>query len=127
MGIIQEYKCPACRKTWRLFVGHGMNHNTLDHVLEAFPANIRHKVLETEGSSKNLDSLFLFNYRPAVCRQCQDIVAIPVLRFPESGHLYISECPECGNTPELLEESVNAFCPKCLKQNLSYKETGHWD
>ncbi len=127
MGIIKEYKCSSCRKTWKLFTGHGMKHSTLNHILDIFPADLQVEILKDEDVSGEFDSLFDFNYRPAICHQCQDIVAVPVLHFIESGHTYIAQCPECGNTVEFLEEDADTFCPKCLKHRLSSQEAGHWD
>ena len=126
MGIIQEYNCPTCRKTWKIFTGHGMNHSTLNRVLESFSMKIKAEILKENNISAGFEPLFDFNYRPAICHQCQNIVALPVLRFIESGRTYTGECPECGNPAEILE-TTSAICPKCLKQYLSCQETGHWD
>ncbi len=125
MGIVQEYRCPSCRKTWKIFAGHGRVHCALSRVLLAFPADIQAKI--REDIRQEQEPLFQFHYRPASCRQCQNIVAIPVLRFLENGHTYSTQCPECGGVPEILEEGAQTACPICQKEKLIFKETGHWD
>ncbi len=73
------------------------------------------------------EPLFLFNYRLAVCPECKDIVAVPFLRFLETGWEYVSPCPKCGGKAEVLEEDIPGVCPNCQKAGLEAEETGHWD
>ena len=62
MGIIKEYKCSSCRKTWKLFTGHGMKHSTLNHILDIFPADLQVEILKDEDvSGVRILWLFLFS------------------------------------------------------------------
>ena len=108
MGIIKEFKCPSCHKTWRISVGHGRAHSTLKRVLGAFPPDIRKKI--GEDAQKDPDPLFLFNYRASLCQQC-----------------YISPCPKCGGRTDIVEDERSVSCPRCRQAVLTVQETGHWD
>ncbi|MCI8727160.1 MAG: hypothetical protein HFG66_13755 [Hungatella sp.] len=125
MGIIKEFKCPSCHKTWRISVGHGRAHSTLKRVLGAFPPDIRKKI--GEDAQKDPDPLFLFNYRASLCQQCQDILEVPVLDFIEPRQSYISPCPKCGGRTDIVEDERSVSCPRCRQAVLTVQETGHWD
>ena len=45
MGRINRFLCPSCRMTWQIQLGHGFRHALLENVLEAFPEDIREKIL----------------------------------------------------------------------------------
>ena len=124
MGVIREFRCPSCEKTWKLSTGHGMRHGMLGRVMEAFPQDIQRKIVEDVGKSL---PLFTFNYEAAVCGQCRELVALPVLQLMDSGHTYRGRCPRCGGEPELLEEDSRVLCPACEKDRLGVQDVGHWD
>lgn len=124
MGVVREYRCPSCEKTWKLWIGHGMKHGMLGRVMEAFPADIQKKILE--GAGRELP-LFSFNYEASVCGHCGSVVAVPVLRLIESGQTYVGRCPECGGEAEPLGESARISCPGCRQAVLQVQDTGHWD
>lgn len=125
MGRIQEFQCPSCHETWKLFVGHGRNHGTMSRVLPVFPLEIQKEIwAEAKGDP---EPLFRFNYQRAVCRNCKNLVAVPVFHFIESGKSFVSKCPDCGSVTELLEDTSDIVCPHCGKGNLTGEEVGNWD
>ncbi len=125
MGIMKEIRCPSCHRDWKAAVGHGRMHGKLDRAVEAFPEELQRKIRMDAGLGD--EPLFLFNYRLAVCPECKDIVAVPFLRFLETGWEYVSPCPKCGGKAEVLEEDIPGICPNCQKAGLEAEETGHWD
>lgn len=125
MGTIREFKCPSCYGTWRLRLGHGVMHGTLEHVLKAFPSDIQLKIFEdTKGDPA---PLFNFNYRAAVCSECQDVVAVPVIYLHKTKHSYSSGCPECGSTSLIQKEDPQFICPQCKISHLLAQNIGNWD
>lgn len=125
MGAIQEIRCPSCHGSWKIRAGHGRRHGRLDQVLKAFPEDMQKKILADAG--RNREPLFLFNYRMAACPQCRNIVAVPFLRFLETGWTYVSPCPQCSGTAEVLEEDLPISCPRCQKEGMAVLEIGNWD
>ena len=125
MGMIQEYQCPSCNEIWKVATGHGFIHGSFERVLEVFHANIQAKILKDANGDK--DPLFQFHYRPALCRDCHSIVAVPVFRFLEHSGVYVTGCPKCGSITELIEDNRSITCPKCGKGSLSTEEIGCWD
>lgn len=124
MGVIREFRCPSCEKTWKLALGHGMRHGMLGRVMEAFPQDIQRKIVENVGKSL---PLFTFHYKAAVCGQCRNLVALPVLELIESGHTYIGRCPQCHGEPELVKEESEMICPGCQEARVCVQDIGHWD
>ena len=95
MGKIREFTCPSCQKSWRINVGHGLRHATLENVIQAFPPEIQQKIKET--AAKEQLPLFEFHYSAALCAQCQAVVSVPVIRFLQTGKQYTGVCPDCGS------------------------------
>lgn len=105
-------------------MGHGMRHGVLGRVMREFPEEVQRKIAEDAPRGKL--PLFHFCYKAAFCSHCQELVAEPVLRFIESGQLYVGKCPKCGNDAENLEEDGPVRCPEC-GSFLDMQDTGHWD
>ena len=125
MGVIQQFSCPSCQKTWKLRTGHGTRHAALGQAMEVFSEDIQRKIVaEVKGGQM---PLFSFGYQEAVCTHCKDVVALPVLRLVESGQTFIAGCPMCGSEAELVEEEASVNCPSCQKAKLAVKDVGHWD
>ena len=126
MGVIRRYQCPSCKKTWELFVGHGMKHGILGRVMGTFPKDIQKKIaVEVQGEQLPLVD---FQYEEALCKNCQELVAVPVLRFMERQKTFLGKCPNCGSETERLnlQEGSEADCPGCGGY-LKIQDTGHWD
>lgn len=126
MGVIRQYQCSSCRKKWELFVGHGMRHGILGRVMQTFPEDMQ-KDIAKEAQGGQLP-LFDFQYKEAFCKDCQELVAVPVLRFMERQKIFIGKCPKCGSETKLLnlQEGSKADCPGC-GGCLEIQDTGHWD
>ena len=125
MGRISEFVCPSCNMSWEARLGHGMGHAALGSVLEVFPPDIQQKILaDTEGEQY---PAFEFNYCPAVCWQCQKVVAVPVIYLHQAGQTYTAACPDCGNSIAVQTEDGEILCPHCGKENLTVEEIGRWD
>lgn len=125
MGIIREFRCPSCHKTWRLSIGHGMVHGMLTRVLKIFPSDIQKKISEDIGSEEA--PLFRFNYKIGACHQCKNMVAVPVFELIEQGQVYTAPCPKCGGEVTIEQESSSVLCPLCQDETLSVQDMGHWD
>lgn len=125
MGRIHEYKCPSCHGVWKLFLGHGWNHGSIKQVLKVFSPELQNKIItEAKGDP---DPLFLFNYQAALCKDCQNLVAVPVIQFLETKKTFVEKCPDCGGDAEILAEDSDIICPRCKKENLCLQEIGNWD
>lgn len=125
MGRISEFVCPSCNMSWEVQLGHGMGHADLESVLDEFPLDIQQKILaDTEGEPYQA---FEFNYCPAVCGQCQKVVAVPVIYLHQNGQTYMTACPDCGSSIALQTENTENICPYCGKSTLSAEEIGRWD
>ena len=122
MGRITEYTCQSCGAAWRLQLGHGMGHASLEVVLEEFPEDIRQKIL-TDIREEEIP-FFEFNYRPALCRQCGKMTSIPTVYLNRSGRTYVGRCPVCEEEAECLAEYR---CPCCGKDSLAIDDVGFWD
>lgn len=125
MGVVQEWQCPSCRQRWRLCLGHGMKHGSLGRVMKLFKEETQKQIAADAGGGAL--PLFSFQYQAAVCRQCQAIVAVPVLSWQESGQTYIGTCPKCNDEIELLEQDQTVLCPKCQDADLNQQDVGLWD
>lgn len=124
MGRVREYTCSSCNKVWRVHTGHGMEHAILKNVLDAFPTDIQQKIIL--DTKEEQFPYFEFNYRPAVCQECQNIIAIPVIHLHQSGHTYSSTCHDCHKAVVIQEEEAKLSCPFC-KEIMSLREIGTWD
>lgn len=127
MGVLKELQCPSCYKKWRLCLGHGRKHSSLGRVMKLFPDPIQKQIAACkEGGALHL---FHFQYQTAVCRQCQEMIAVPVLvlKEKESGQTLTGTCPICGGEAELLDENSAITCPKCQKAELDRQDVGLWD
>lgn len=125
MGRIQEYKCPSCHGFWKLFLGHGWNHGSIKQVLKVFSPELQNKIIaEAKGDP---DPLFLFNYQAALCKDCQNLLAVPVIQFLETKRMFMPKCPDCGGDVEILAEDSDVICPRCKKEILCLQEIGNWD
>ncbi len=130
MGKIREFTCPSCQKSWRINVGHGLRHATLENVIQAFPPEIQQKIKET--AAKEQLPLFEFHYSAALCAQCQAVVSVPVIRFLQTGKQYTGVCPDCGsaNSASLnddLNGDSNSGIPNCSNQDRTAPNAGHQD
>lgn len=125
MGIIRQFQCPSCQKIWRLCIGQGMRHGILGEVIKAFPEDIqREMVREIQGRPL---PLFDFRYRAAFCQNCQEIMAIPVLRLTEEDRFYIGRCDNCEGEVTFLDKDSPVRCPVCGEDFLEVEDIGHWD
>lgn len=93
--------------------------------MEVFSEEIQKKIVD-EAVGGRLP-LFHFNYQTAVCRQCRNIVAVPVLRLIETDQAYVGRCPDCGRETEILEEDSPITCPNCGAGEVEMQEIGRWD
>lgn len=125
MGTIREFECLSCRKAWKVYVGHGIMHGALNHVLKEFPASIQQEILS--GMNGEQDTFFKFNFCVASCPACQDIVAVPVIDLLLTGQTYSSGCPECGSKVLMPEEDSGFMCPSCKESQLLARNSGSWD
>ncbi len=78
---------------------------------------------KTGGKIKDASSL----EETAVCRQCRNIMAVPVLRLIETDQAYVGRCPDCGRETEILEEDSPITCPNCGAGEVEMQEIGRWD
>lgn len=125
MGRIREFSCPSCGMSCLLFLGHGMRHGTLENVLQEFSAGVQKKIL-ADTKEEKIPS-FEFNYRPAVCRQCKKILAVPGVYLHRTGQTYFGTCPECGGMVSVLQTDEKAMCPCCGGAVLEVNDNGNWD
>lgn len=125
MGVIKEFTCPSCHKTWNLHLEHGLMHGDFKRVLKEFPADVQNEILENACVTPT--PLFSFHYRAAICHHCEEVTAVPVMYLHETKQTYKAGCPICGRAVELMEKASEITCPKCKKNSLSSKEIGHWD
>ncbi|MCI9594960.1 MAG: hypothetical protein HFG51_12655 [Lachnospiraceae bacterium] len=125
MGVIQQFSCPSCQKTWKLRTGHGIRHAALGQVMEVFSEDIQRKIVaEVTGGQL---PLFYFGYQAAACEHCREMAAVPVLRLIESNQTFVADCPGCGSKVEVLEEDTLVNCPACQKAKLKEQDVGIWD
>lgn len=125
MGMICEWSCPACEAMWQLREGHGMNHALLNTVAEEFPPEMREEILAAAAGEKW--PVFHFNFRPARCGECHNLVAAPWIQFPKTGKSWTGSCPVCDAMVKCDEEDDEVICPRCGQEELEYEEIGHWD
>ncbi len=127
MGMIQTLTCPSCHESWEIATGQGILHSTLDRVLKVFPQDTQMEIRkEVQGQ---LIPVFHFHYSMAACSRCKNMVAVPVIHIPESGHTYTSLCPQCGTSAnlEIFDEDAVPACPRCGEGHLTVEDTGRWD
>ena len=125
MGMIRQLTCPSCHKTWQICTGHGMRHGTLGRVMEVFSEDIQREI--AAGAAGGWLPLFHFDYRTAICGQCRDVVAVPVLRLIEKDQTYVGTCPVCGGEAEIFADDSPITCPSCQGGLLKIQESGRWD
>ena len=125
MGKICEYTCPSCNTIWSIHIGHGMEHAILENILDVFPTEVQKKIIS--DTKEEQFPYFEFNYYPAVCHECQNIVSVPVIHLYKSGHTYSSVCPDCGKPVDVQSENIGFLCPLCKESTLLSLETGTWD
>ncbi len=125
MGRISKFICPSCRTSWQVSLGHGMEHAVLENVLNAFPADIQQKIL-SNVKEEQIPS-FDFGYQTAICRDCRDVISIPVIYLHQSGKTYFTDCPECKSPAVVYPENEELVCPRCGKGVLLSEEIGRWD
>lgn len=125
MGRISKYICPSCNASWQIALGHGIGHAVLDSVLDLFPAKVRQNILsDTEGEPF---PSFEFNYRPAICPQCQKVIPVPVIYLHQSGNTYSADCPDCNHHVTVRPKEAKLICPRCQESALSAEDIGTWD
>lgn len=125
MGRISVFVCPSCDRSWEVQLGHGMGHAAFESVLDEFPPDIRQDILADTGGEQY--PAFEFNYCPALCRQCQSVVPVPVIYLHQTGQTYTGACPDCGSSIAVQEEDARVLCPHCQKGILAVEEIGRWD
>ena len=125
MGRINRFLCPSCRMTWQIQLGHGFRHALLENVLEAFPEDIREKILaDTKGESF---PSFEFQYQAAACAKCRQVLSVPVIHLHKSGSTDAPACPDCGSPVRIKQEEESLTCPRCGESPLTAQEMGRWD
>ena len=130
MGEIERTTCKACGMSWQYNLGCGMNHWSIENVLELFSDEVKTQVYERIKDEKN--PIFNFGYRRAVCDHCKAIVGIPILNLLTENYKYIGNCQECGRGISLFEETGTKDrkilnCPLCDQQQLEVRNEGLWD
>ncbi|MDE5937729.1 MAG: hypothetical protein K2H37_01435 [Lachnospiraceae bacterium] len=133
MGEVINVRCKACKKEWQCFTGNGLLHGRKETVLAAFSEKDRQQAQRLMEESKI--PAYDFQYRLAVCGQCHNVVAVPVLRSADSEETVTGGCPLCGeNIKDLCEEeqsvedwSEKTACPVCKCMRMEAEESGQWD
>jgi len=124
MGVVREFTCPSCHRSWKVFTGQGMMHSSLSAAAKTFPPDMQKQILM---KAREGEPLFLFQFQQAVCGYCGSVEAVPILHFPESEETLTGPCPQCGGEARIIHEGSFVTCPQCGEGILEEKETGHWD
>lgn len=122
MGQIKEYSCFKCGSRWQTHIGCGMMHGVLNNVLSGFSDEVQNRIVEDTKDEEF--PYFDFNYRTASCKQCGNIVAVPVIELLEKGKTYVGACPYCGSEAE---RSETPSCPRCGSGEVQSANIGYWD
>ncbi len=133
MGEIINVRCKSCKKEWQCFAGNGLLHGKKENILAAFSDKKRQQAEDLLLASKI--PAYDFQYRPAVCGHCQNIVAVPVLQSMDSEEACVGLCPLCGKEIKDLcteAEGVKGWskkteCPVCKSKALQAGDGGYWD
>lgn len=133
MGEIINVRCKACKKEWQCFAGNGLLHGKKESILAAYSEEKRQQAERMLEASKI--PAYDFQYRLAVCEQCQNVVAVPVLHAAEGGETCVGLCPLCGSeTKYLCAEGQDmevwcgkTACPVCKNKALLAEDGGYWD
>ena len=125
MGKTCEWSCRSCGLSWRLDVGHGMNHALLQTVAEEFPPEMRQEIGNLAAGEKW--PVFNFNFRPALCSYCRSLVATPEIEFPKKGRTITGGCTLCGHPVNPVKEDEEILCPHCGGAKLEKTVVGDWD
>ena len=125
MGAVVKVFCESCHAQWNCHTGCGMQHGMLENIVSLFPKDVADTLMKYAGCDES--PAFDFAFRLAVCRYCNGIVSVPVLKMLESGTQYMGICPDCGNEVGLIKDLTKKHCPVCKRSVLKTLETGRWD
>ncbi|MDE6389049.1 MAG: endonuclease Q family protein [Lachnospiraceae bacterium] len=125
MGRINRITCSACLREWQCRIGCGLMHACLEDVVSEFPEETGREITEQIGTEEF--PVFDFAYHCSVCRECNSIVSVPILKFPDRGTEYMGRCPGCGGVTQLITDLGGMLCPVCGERALSEEEAGSWD
>ena len=125
MGEIVKVTCRACGQSWQCQRGCGVGHARLKNVITYF--NDRTQAEIQEWAQGEDYPLFDFDFQPAGCEKCRDIVSVPVLRLGKLEKDYIGECPKCGGVIKREKMPPTLTCPICGKQEFEIQREGLWD
>lgn len=124
MGTIVKIICGSCHKEWDCRTGCGLLHGKLENAAGLYQEEIRKSILASVQQTRFPQ--FDFAYRLAVCKECQDIVSIPVLSLSQTHMKYVGSCENCGKRVELIENVRQTTCLRC-KGALESENIGMWD
>lgn len=120
MGVIKEYECPSCHKTWRFKLGHGMQHGILNNVKQYFSPDVQDAIDEKiEGKEF---PWYEFNILVGQCSKCKSLQSVSKLKL-ECGD-FTTVCIKCGEEI-VMTDKIN--CPDCENAILNCTDVGYWD
>ena len=125
MGEIVKMVCGKCGHGWQCRTGCGVTHARLDSVIPFFNEETQNNILRQ--TEKQKIPLFSFEYKPAYCYRCSDIVSVPVLQLIKEDASYIGECPKCSTTIEAEYLKEKLVCPICEGRDFDVIREGLWD
>lgn len=125
MGRINRIACGACQGEWQCRVGCGLMHACLEDVVSEFPKETGREIMEQVGTEEF--PVFDFAYHCSVCKECNNIVSVPVLTLPDRNSEYIGRCPDCGGTAQPITDIESMPCPVCGEKALLEETAGNWD
>ncbi len=122
MGQSVRYAC-ECGYNKELLLGGGFLANREETVRELFG-----DLAGFDRAKKRGDiSRFFWENKRAVCPSCEELLAVPVLRYWENDRerTINAPCSYCGGRAELNSENEQ-LCPKCGKR-MAAERIGLWD
>ena len=125
MGVIKNYRCPECGKSWEIHEGQGLGGANEAFVLKSFLEE------RQSGVKAALDMAGPFGWRlafiPAVCNNCHNLTSIPKISLRPSGKVIYGNCGICTSDNFFEKESSDILCPSCGSKKLVCEEIGSWD
>ncbi len=109
-----------------------MLHGSPDSIKAEFPIEMNDKIEKLflkENGGAVMESLS-FSFKEAVCRDCKEIVAVPMLFSLREGdkRRITGLCPSCGREKvKLISDLANLPCPDCGKKGLERSFEGLLD